>query len=72
MTKLLEKAFKTASKLPEIEQNTIAKWMLSELESGKKWEKIFAESEDILDKLAGEALEADSKEKTKRLNIDEL
>ncbi len=52
MTKLLEKAFKEASRLPVVGQNAIAKWLLEELESEKKWEVKFAESEDILDKLA--------------------
>jgi hypothetical protein len=57
MTKLLEKAFKKASKLPETDQNVVAKWLLEELESEKEWVKNFSESEDILDKLADEALE---------------
>ena len=58
MTKLLEKAFKRASKLPDAEQNALAKWLIEELEAEKKWEKKFAESEDVLDRLADEALEA--------------
>ncbi len=56
MTKLLEKAFKKASRLPELEQNSFAKWMMQELETERNWEKTFAESEDILDVLADEAL----------------
>jgi len=72
MTKLLEKAFKEAKKLPEIEQNALAKWMLEELKSEKKWEKLFAESEDVLEKLAEEALSEHRSGKTKRLNIDNL
>jgi hypothetical protein len=40
LTKLLEKAFKKASKLPEMEQNVIAKWLIGELESEKKMRKI--------------------------------
>ncbi len=59
MTELLNKAFKEASKLPEIEQNAFAKWVLKELETEKKWENLFANSEDILDKLADEALRDD-------------
>ncbi len=39
MTKLLEKAFEEASKLPEIEQNALAKRLLNELTAEKKWEK---------------------------------
>ncbi len=56
MTKLLEKAFDEASRLPEIDQNALAKWVLDELHSEKIWEKSFTESEDILEKLADEAI----------------
>jgi hypothetical protein len=72
MTKLLEKAFKEASRLPEIQQNTLAKWLLEELEADKKWEKMFAGSEDILDSLANEALEAHRQGKTKPLDTKTL
>ncbi len=72
MTKLLERAFKKASKLPEVEQNTLAKWVLEELEAEGKWEKAFAGSEDILDKLADEALDAYEHGKTRPLNIKDL
>lgn len=58
MTKLLEEAFKKASELPEVEQNALAKWLLEELEDEKKWEKEFSESENVLDRLANEALES--------------
>lgn len=72
MTKLLEKAFKEASKLPNVEQNALAKWLIEELEAERKWEQIFAESEDILDRLADEALEAHRQGKTIPLDIDKL
>ena len=72
MTRLLEKAFKEASTLPGVEQNVLAKWMLEELEAEKEWEQIFAESEDVLDRLANEAIEAHKKGKTKPLDIDRL
>lgn len=72
MTRLLEKAFKEASKLSVVEQNALAKWVLEELEAEKKWEQIFAESEDVLDRLADEAMEAHNKGKTKPLDIDRL
>ena len=57
MTELLESAFEKVSKMPEIEQNIFAKFILEELESEKKWEKAFASSENVLAKLASEALE---------------
>ena len=72
MTKLLEKAFKEASKLPEFEQNALARWLIDEIISEKKWEKLFADSEDVLDKLADEALMEHAKGKTKPLDVDKL
>ena len=72
MTKLLEKAFKEASKLPEIEQNALAKWVIEELKSEDRWEKVLEGSEDILDRLADEALEEHREGKTETMDIDKL
>lgn len=72
MTKLLEKAFEKASQLPELDQNALAKWLLEELESEQKWDRLFAKSEDLLDQLADEALEEDRQGKTKPLDLDSL
>ncbi|MBI1937572.1 MAG: hypothetical protein HYS25_05555 [Ignavibacteriales bacterium] len=72
MTKLLEKAFKKASQLPEVEQNALAKWMLEELETTKQWDKAFAESENILEALANEALTEHQQGKTKNLDTGKL
>jgi hypothetical protein len=51
MTKLLEKAFREASRLPEMDQNALAKWVLAELHSERAWAESFAESEDVLDQV---------------------
>jgi len=72
MTKLLEQAFKEASRLPEVEQNALAKWVLEELEAERKWEEIFAGSEDILDRLADEALAAHKNGEIKPLDVEKL
>jgi len=72
MTKLLEKAFKKASKLPQVEQNALAKWMMEELEAESKWERTFAASEDVLDKLADEAIAAHKRGKSNALNMKAL
>ncbi len=57
MTQLLEKAFTEVGKLSEIEQNALAKWLLSELVSEKRWDKAFSGSESALETLADEALD---------------
>ena len=72
MTQLLDKAFEAASKLSELEQNALAQWLIDEIISERKWEKVFAESEDVLDKLADEALAEHAQGKTKTLDIDRL
>ena len=72
MTRLLERAFKEASKLPVVAQNALARWLLDELEADKKWEQTFADSENILDRLVDEALEAHKRGKTKPLDVNQL
>lgn len=72
MTQLLEQAFSEAAKLSELEQNVFARWLLLELASEKRWEKTFAESEDLLSELADEALKEYKQGKTKLLDPDKL
>lgn len=72
MTKLLDQAFQEASKLTDMQQNIIARWLLDELLAEKKWDSLFAESEDFLASLADEALGEHKAGKTKPLNLDAL
>lgn len=72
MTQLLEKAFIEASKLPELQQNRLARWLLDELQTEKKWETLFAESEELLSHLADEALQEHQARKTQILDLDKL
>jgi len=72
MTELLERAFQEASKLPDMQQNRIARWLLDELLSEKKWDSLFADSEDLLANLADEALKEHRAGKTKPLDLDSL
>ncbi len=72
MTKLLDRAFEEAAKLPEIAQNALAKWLMEEMEDEKKWEMTFAETEDILERLADEELLADKQGKTDLMDLGKL
>jgi hypothetical protein len=58
MTKLLEKAFAEASKLPEPAQDALAAIVLREIESEERWDELFARpgSADVLSRMADEAL----------------
>lgn len=70
MTQLLEQAFTEAAKLPDLQQNRLAKWLIDELLIEKKWDSSFAESEDLLEELANEALKEHRAGKTKPLWIN--
>jgi hypothetical protein len=70
VTKLLEKAFSTASKLPEKDQDAIAAFVLDELASEERWAKAFESSQDTLASLANEALAEYKSGKTKTLEKD--
>ena len=60
MTKLLQRAFERASELPREEQDKFARFLLAELDSERQWEELFSrpESEDLLERLADEAVAA--------------
>ena len=72
MTSMLDNAFAAASKLPAIEQNALARWMIEEIESDKKWDKLFSESEDVLAQLAMEALDEEKSGRTTDIDPDKL
>ncbi len=69
MTKSLEEAFAKASKLPPEEQDAVAAWLLEELESENRWERLFARSKEVLGKLAAEALAEHRGGETEELDL---
>lgn len=72
MTELLEKAFSEVSKLNESQQNSFAQWLLDEIASEQRWDKLFSDSQDLLSQLAKEALAEHRSGKTKLLDPDTL
>ena len=56
MTKLLEKAFREAAKLPAKDQQALARAVLDELVSERRWDELFQASPGLLEELADEAL----------------
>ena len=56
MTQLLEQALSAVAKLPPSEQDALAAILLEELASEEKWSALFAGSQDLLARLAEEAL----------------
>ena len=56
MTELLEKAFAVAARLPEEEQDMLARTLLEDFAAEEKWDETLANSQDKLAALADEAL----------------
>ena len=71
MTKL-ELAFAEATKLPPKEQDRFAEWLLAELASEKRWNQLFAESQDVLETLASEALDEHRRGETQELDPEKI
>lgn len=72
MTKLLQKAFDEASKLPEDEQDALGRILLEELNSERRWEEIFSGSHDLLAELADQALAEHRAGRTEKLDPEKL
>jgi hypothetical protein len=56
MTTLLEKAIAELAKLPETQQDSMAQWILDELEDDARWDQAFAASQSQLELLVKKAL----------------
>ena len=72
MTELLEEAFAKVARLPDHEQNALARWLMDELESEWRWSRAFETSQGLLAELAREAFEDDRAGRTEPLDPDRL
>ncbi len=65
-------AIAETSKLPEQEQEAVGAWILAELESERRWDDLFAKSQDMLASLAEEARREHRAGLTLPLDLDKL
>jgi hypothetical protein len=72
MTKLLQKAFDEASKLPDSEQDALGRILLGELASERRWEELFSGSPELLADLADQALAEHRAGRTEKLDPEKL
>ncbi len=68
----LELVFAEIQKLPSVEQNEFAAWILEELRSEERWTKLFAKSHDMLASIADDALVEYRADKTEELDPEQL
>jgi hypothetical protein len=72
MGRLLEKVIEETAKLPEPEQEAFAAFMLAELESERRWDDLFARSQDVVARMAEEARQEYRAARTQPLDLDRL
>ena len=74
MTDLLQQAFDRASELPQDEQNAFARFLLAELDAERRWDELLErpESQDMLERMADEAISAHRAGRTEPLNLSYL
>ncbi len=72
MTEKLEKVIAHVRQLSEDQQDFIATIILEELESEARWDAAFANSQDVLEKLAAEVDEAEREGLIEDLDPDKL
>jgi hypothetical protein len=72
MTRLLEQAIAAVSKLPEAEQDALARALLDEIGADERWDTRFAQTRESLADLADEAIAEHRAGKTKPLDPDTL
>ena len=72
MAELLEQAFHEASKLPKRQRDAMAKWLLQELASERRWDSLFASSQKELAQLGAKALAEYRKGRTRELDPEAL
>ncbi len=72
MGRLLQKAIAETIKLPEDEQEAMGAWILAELESERRWDDLFAKSQDLLARMAAEAREEHRAGLTEPLDPEKL
>jgi hypothetical protein len=57
MTQALSAAVATAAQLSEEEQDALAAILLAEMESEERWNALFADSPNLLERMANEAIQ---------------
>jgi len=72
MTKALQEAFNEASALPDDEQDALADAIRAEIRAEEQWDKALAKSQDVLERLADEALADHRAGHTKPLDPEKM
>jgi hypothetical protein len=57
MSNLLDEAYAAAKELPEPAQEAIGAWLLAEIDADRRWDELFSQPSDVIERMADQALE---------------
>ena len=57
MSNLLDEAYAGAKDLPEEDQEAIGAWLLAEIDADRKWDELFAQPSEVIERMADKAIE---------------
>jgi hypothetical protein len=72
MTNLLDEAYAVAKELPEEEQEAIGALLLAEIDADRRWDELFAQPSEVIERMADRALENHRQGRTEPLDPDTL
>jgi hypothetical protein len=72
MTKLAAEAWEKLQELDDVEQDRLARLILDDIESERRWDELFAKSQDMLAEMAAEARAEFEAGNTDELTLDKL
>ena len=72
MTKLAAEAWEKLQELDDAEQDRLARLILDDIESERRWDELFAKSQDLLGEMAAEAKAEYEAGLTDELTADKL
>ena len=72
MSNLLDEAYAAAKELPEQEQEAIGAWLLAEIDADRKWDELFSQPSEVIERMADKALEDHRRGRTRPLDPETL
>jgi len=72
MSNLLDEAYAAAKELPEEDQEAIGAVLLAEIDTDRRWDELFAQPSEVIERMADQALEDQRLGKTLPLDPDTL
>lgn len=72
MTNRLDEAYAAAKELPEDEQEAIGAVLFAEIDADRRWDELFAQPSEVMERMADQALEDHRRGRTLPLDPETL